>query len=155
VTYQPTYYPAPQRKRRVWPWIALALVGLCLLGIVVSAVGGRNHATTGVTPTATTKAKPAASSTTAKAATKAAAVTFGEGSWEVGSEIKPGTYTTTAGDDAYCYWARLKSFDGELGAVIANGNLDPGGRGRIVVKKSDKGLELTGGCTWKLSGGAK
>lgn len=73
-------------------------------------------------------------------------VTLGAGTWQVGTEVKPGTYTTTAGSS--CYWARLKGFDGELESIIANGNLDDGQRGRLTVKASDKGLELTGDCVW-------
>lgn len=68
------------------------------------------------------------------------------GTWEVPGEVKPGTYTTTA--EGPCYWARLKNFDGELSSILANGNLDPDQRGRLTVKKTDKGLELTGDCVW-------
>lgn len=71
------------------------------------------------------------------------------GSWAVPSEVKPGTYTTVA--EGGCYWARLKDFNGELSSIIANGNLDDGQRGRITVKKTDKGLELTGDCTWTVA----
>lgn len=76
----------------------------------------------------------------------AKAAGLGAGTWEVPGEVKPGTYTTTA--VGHCYWARLKDFDGELSSIIANANLDDGQRGRLTVKKTDKGLELSGDCIW-------
>lgn len=73
-----------------------------------------------------------------------------EGTFEVGTDVTPGTYTTTLpAGESHCYWARLKNLDGELSGVIANGNLlTPGAKGRVVVKPSDKGVEFRGGCVW-------
>lgn len=158
MSHDPTggYYPPrrpvqPKPKRHVWPWIVGAALGLCVLGTIVSAVGGRDDGKAAgpvtlaapATSAAPTKAKPPAEAQPAKPKP----VTVGAGSWEVGTEVKPGTYTATAQD--HCYWARLKAFDGDLNSIITNGNLDAGDRGRITVKKSDKGLELSGDCTWK------
>lgn len=135
-------------KRRVWPWALLAtgLLLVACVGGIVAATGGNAPRNTVVVPEGSSA--PAVSEAPAKAAVKAQ--TLGAGSWEVGSEVKPGTYTTTA--EEHCYWARLKGFDGDFDSIIANGNLDPGQRGRITVKKSDKGLQLTGDCTWKRAG---
>lgn len=84
------------------------------------------------------------------ATTSAAALegTIGAGTWEVGTEVKPGTYLATAAEN--CYWARLKNFDGDLDSIITNGNLAAAQRGRITIKKTDKGLELSGDCIWVL-----
>ncbi len=79
---------------------------------------------------------------------KRAEGTVGPGTWKVGTEIKPGTYITTA--TRRCYWARLSNFNGDLDSIIANDNLAAGERGRITVSKSDKGVEFTGDCTWVL-----
>lgn len=87
-----------------------------------------------------------AASEAAPAVKPAAKATLSAGTWQVGTEAKPGTYTTTA--DTPCYWARLKGFDGELTSIIANGNLESGQHGRLTVKASDKGLELSGDCVW-------
>jgi hypothetical protein len=143
----------PKRAWWVWP-LGLVLL-LCVGGTVIAAVGNRGDGKTagpvastavdianGAVSRASTKAKPPA-----KAPAKAA--TVGAGSWEVGTEVEAGTYTATATD--HCYWARLKAFDGDLDSIITNGNLDAGQRGRITVKKTDKGLELSGDCTWKLA----
>lgn len=91
---------------------------------------------------------PAGTAQARKAAPKVA--TVGDGQHAVGEDIKPGTYTTVVGEDSFgCYWARVNDFEGELQSIIANGNLDPGAKGRIVVKKSDAGVEFKGGCEWK------
>ena len=50
-----------------------------------------------------------------------------EGTWLVGDEIPPGTYSAEGGD--LCYWARLNGFSGELGDIIAN-NVGAGKQGR-------------------------
>jgi hypothetical protein len=152
--YRPTQTPAPKPKRHVLAWVAGAALALCVLGTIVAAVTGRGDGKTPgpVASKAVQIAEGAASRAPAKGlpaspSAKPKPVTVGAGSWEVGTEVKPGTYTATAQD--YCYWARLKAFDGDLNSIITNGNLDAGERGRITVKKSDKGLELSGDCTWK------
>lgn len=148
--YRPTQRPtAPKPKRHLWPWLVGGFLALCVLGTIVSAVASRGD---GHTTGPVTLAAPATSAAPAKAKppAKPKPETVGAGSWQIGTEVKPGTYTATAQD--HCYWARLKGFDGELGSIIANGNLDAGEHGRITVKKSDKGLELSGDCTWTLAG---
>jgi hypothetical protein len=156
MTYDPyqtgRFAAPPKRKRRLWPWLLAAAVALlCGIGGLAVAAGNAAKPVTAkavdIAAAASSRATAPAAKTPAKAPAKAEAVTVGAGSWEVGSEVKPGTYTTTAQD--YCYWARLKGFDGDLDSIIANGNLDAGQRGRITVKAGDKGLELTGDCTWK------
>ena len=135
-----------------WTW---ALAAVLTLGIcTVSAFLGYAAGTSGNPPTAAVQTAPERSvrpgiARSASAKPKPKAVEVAEGTWQVGSEVKPGTYTTTAGADAInCYWARLKSFDGDFDAIISNGNIAPGGRGRIAVKASDKGLQLEGPCVW-------
>ncbi|WP_157930610.1 hypothetical protein [Glycomyces xiaoerkulensis] len=79
----------------------------------------------------------------------------GAGIWEVGADIEAGTYVTTPpGDGAFdgCYVARLSGFSGEFEDIIANANIDGGGRGRITIDESDTGVEFTGDCTWQLAG---
>lgn len=92
-------------------------------------------------------AKPVEPTAAASKAAPAPARTITAGTWEVPGEVKPGTYTTT-GQGFNCYYARLRSFDGELSSIITNGNLSEGQRGRLTVKKTDKGVELSGDCVW-------
>lgn len=151
--YRPAYNPpTPKPKRHIAAWIAGGLLTLCVGGTVVNAVAGRSD---GKTPgpiaskardvaERAISAAPTGSPTKARPPAKPA--TVGAGSWQVGIEVKPGTYTTTAQD--HCYWARLKAFDGDFDSIIVNGNLGAGEHGRLTVKKTDKGIELTGDCTW-------
>lgn len=120
------------------------IVGLAVAALVAIGCASAPDADT------STVAPAEAPATNPAPPAKPAAKGLTSGTWEVGTEVKPGTYTTTATD--HCYWARLKDFDGDLDAIIANGNLKDGERGRITVKKTDKGLELTGDCVWTRRG---
>jgi hypothetical protein len=69
---------------------------------------------------------------------------FGEGTYIVRTDILPGTYRSSRG--AGCYWARLRSFTGELSAIIANGN--PTGRTIVTIAPSDRGFTSARCGTW-------
>ena len=64
--------------------------------------------------------------------------TFGDGTWVVGSDIKPGTYRAADAGNG-CYWQRLKNFSGSFGAIIANGN-GIGGPLIVTIEKTDEGF---------------
>lgn len=135
--------------------LILLVVGL----VVVLCCGGATVATMlGITPDG---AKPAPSSTTpaaepespspaatpkAVAKPKPKPVTMTDGTWTVGSEVKPGVYTTTAPE--FCYWARLRALDGEPESIIVNGVLARNAHGTMTVKAKDVGVALSGGCVW-------
>ena len=76
------------------------------------------------------------------------------GDWEIGEKdeleagvITPGTYIVTATENGFnCYWSTVKDFDQELTSIIANGNISPGEKARVVVKSSYAGLTLKGDC---------
>lgn len=75
---------------------------------------------------------------------------FSDGQWAVGVNIEPGTYTTTVPDGPVgCSWGRTSDFTQEPDSYIEVWILPPGKKGRMVVKKSDVGVELLGGCEWK------
>lgn len=151
----PTYAPPPTKKDRRVMWIlgavlaALVVLVLCLVGIFTSHKGDKTQAHPSQVATAThapsraVKAEPPIVKATPKR------VTITDGTYEVGTEVKPGTYTTDADKGGSgCYWARLKDFDGGVNSIQDNGNLAPGAHGRINIKSTDKGVELTGGCVW-------
>jgi hypothetical protein len=71
--------------------------------------------------------------------------TIDDGTWEVGRDIKPGTYRIRE-PAFFCYWARLKNFSGSLGAIIANDNVTA--YSVITIRASDKGFETSGCPTW-------
>lgn len=68
---------------------------------------------------------------------------FPEGTYIVGTDIAPGTYTARG---ARCYWARLRAFTGDLSAIVANGN--PTGRVFVTISRSDRGFTSSRCGTW-------
>ncbi|MFE6360917.1 hypothetical protein ACFVP3_13030 [Streptomyces sp. NPDC057806] len=60
----------------------------------------------------------------------------GDGDFEVGTDIKPGTYRTTGNTDGMCYWERAKDSSGEMDSLLANDNVT--GTGYVTVKATDK-----------------
>jgi hypothetical protein len=68
---------------------------------------------------------------------------FGEGTFIVGTDLRPGTYRATGGD--FCYWARLRDFRGQLGSIIANGLSE--GRAIVTIRSTDRGFESSGSST--------
>ena len=67
-----------------------------------------------------------------------------EGTWMIGPEVQPGTYTAPGGD--LCYWARLSGFGGSFDEIIAN-DLG-GGRMIVTIAPSDAGFATSGCGTW-------
>lgn len=96
-----------------------------------------------VTTTATVTTGPTVT-VTAEPAPPAAAMA-GDGTYEVGVDVKPGTYVATAPSSGNCYWARLSGSDG-LDNIIDNDNTS--GQTVITIKKSDKFFESSGCSDW-------
>ena len=72
--------------------------------------------------------------------------TFGDGEYQVGIDIAPGTYRSAGGDG--CYWARLKTL--ATNSYIDNNN---GSGPQVVEIKPSDGAFLTKNCgTWQKSG---
>jgi hypothetical protein len=71
---------------------------------------------------------------------------FGDGSWVVPQDVKPGIYRARD-PGPNCYWQRVKNFRGGLNSIIANG-LAIGGPIVIEVKRSDAGVESNGCGEW-------
>jgi hypothetical protein len=71
--------------------------------------------------------------------------TFGDGTFDVGVDIKPGTYRLR--EPASCYWARLKGFDGTLDDIIANELVDDA-YSVVTIKSTDAGFEADGCGEW-------
>jgi hypothetical protein len=70
---------------------------------------------------------------------------FGDGTFQVGKEIQPGTYRTREGASG-CYYARLKGFSGSFDDIIANENAD--GPAVVTIAAGDAGF-LSQNCgTW-------
>jgi hypothetical protein len=148
-------YPTPAPKKRRAPLVlvilaAIAAAACCVGGLTLHAITTDTQARDGLAPivvpsTIAAPSTPAAAKATAERSWK-------DGTWAVGSDIKPGTYVTSRNTGLGCYWARLRNFDGELNSIIANGDLATGANGRFTVKRTDKGVELSGGCVWVREG---
>ena len=67
----------------------------------------------------------------------------GDGTYEVGVDVKPGTYVSPPTDGINCYWERSTGGD-ELGSIIANDNTT--GQAVVTIKKSDK-FFISSGCS--------
>jgi hypothetical protein len=75
----------------------------------------------------------------------------GDGSFQVGADIKPGTYRTTGNTDGMCYWERAKNASGEVASLIANDNVS--GTSYVTVKAGDKLFKSSGCKDWEAVGG--
>ncbi|MBK8460148.1 MAG: hypothetical protein IPL43_08140 [Micropruina sp.] len=103
-----------------------------------------------VTAPAATVTAPAAPPTTVTvtAPPPAAKTSFaGDGTFQVGVDIKPGTYVSAKPDSGNCYWARL-SGSGTLDDIIANNNSS--GQSVVTIKPTDKFFEASGCSDWTL-----
>lgn len=162
--FNPQYPPhLPPKKPRRWvPWAVAA--GTFVLGLIIGSAGssgtGSPSANAGAPQPTVTKTVPGPAGATvpgptvtqtvpgpAKTVTApppaAKAAISDDGVYLVGTDIKPGTYRN--GNEGDCYWARLKSTNGDLDAIIANGN---GGNQVITIKKTDKAFETRDCGAW-------
>jgi hypothetical protein len=150
--------PPPQPKKRRWLHF-VGYPGAVILGLIIGAAGasggtttaGSDPAPTTTTTTTTTTvtvekgapvAKPTVTATktiTAQPPEARAAITE-DGTWLVGSEVKPGTYRS--GNNPDCYWARLGSNDD----IIDNG-LGP--NQTVTIRRTDHAFETRGCGEWR------
>ena len=70
---------------------------------------------------------------------------FGDGVYQVGTDIQPGTYRTREGS-SMCYYARLSGFSNEMNDIITNANTDA--PAIVTIKPTDAGFESQGCGTW-------
>ncbi|WP_406126209.1 hypothetical protein OHQ89_30360 [Streptomyces canus] len=121
-----------------------AVVGVVVIGVVSANAGNNGDGGTsggtdkGSSASAEREAggkKGATDTGKAEVAEKKAAFA-GDGDFQVGSDIKPGTYRTTGNSDGMCYWERAKDASGEMDSLLANDNVT--GTGYVTVKATDK-----------------
>ncbi len=119
-----------------------------------SAVSASGSSTTGAVPATTVTITPPAVTTTVTARStktvtagppKPAVAMAGDGTYEVGVDVKPGTYVSSAPDSGTCYWERSNGKDG-VGGIIENGL--SAGRVVVTIKKSDRFFTSTGCSDW-------
>lgn len=109
---------------------------------VTATVTSRESAPAGPIPpsASTTSASPQPAKTTATESSVP-----GDGTYQVGVDIRPGTYVSDTPDSGNCYWARLSGQD-SLAGIIANNNSK--GRSVVTIAKTDKLFESSGCSPW-------
>lgn len=122
-----------------------AVVGVVVIGVVSANAGNEGAKDGGKGSSASAGRKPG--STTGGASghdggnggekeQAARPALSGDGSYQVGKDIKPGTYRTTGNTDGMCYWERARDASGEIDSLLANDNVT--GTGYATVKATDK-----------------
>jgi hypothetical protein len=69
----------------------------------------------------------------------------GEGTYEVGVDVQPGTYISAPTSGSNCYWARMKAGDG-IDNIIANDNTT--GSAVVTIQAGDKFFKSSGCSDW-------
>jgi hypothetical protein len=173
VPQMPPAPPHPTVRRRT----AIAIgIGALIVGAGIGAAGHSNKTTdtaaastpqaTATVSTTQTAPAPAAVTITAKAAaapaaptvtvtaaapTSAAPAGIGDGTYVVGTDIKPGLYKTTGPADdgsglANCYWERDRDLSGGMDSIIANDNSN--GPTTVQISSGDKAFKTSGCASW-------
>ncbi|HEX6483146.1 MAG TPA: hypothetical protein VF043_30245 [Ktedonobacteraceae bacterium] len=145
--------PQPKKpKRRIWLWIIGVILVLGIIGGIASAFSSNSNTNT----PAAQATQPAQNNTTQAPAQPTATpkptqkptpsfATFGDGTFQVGKDIQPGTYRTRVGS-SNCYYERLKGFSGSTDDIIANNNTDfPA---IVTIQATDKGFTSQNCGTW-------
>ena len=123
-----------------------AVVGVVVIGAVSANGGSGDGDAKGSDKGSSASAgqKPgAAKDSGAEAAAEKKVAFEGDGDFQVGSDIKPGTYRTTGNTDDMCYWERAKDASGEMESLLANDNVS--GTSYVTIKATDK-LFTSSGC---------
>lgn len=136
--------------KKVFKVMSLGLIALGLLVVIIAIAspGSRKPTASPADPLSTV-----VTGSTSRTVQPAGPVSeFGNGTYEVGTDIKPGKYKTAgpAQDDymKMCYWSRSKNSSGDFGSIITNGTTQ--GPDVVTTNKGEI-LKASGSCTWKLS----
>ncbi|NJP46246.1 hypothetical protein [Actinacidiphila epipremni] len=74
----------------------------------------------------------------------------GDGTFEVGKDLQPGTYRTTGNSDGMCYWERDKDAKGDTDSILANDTV--AGSSYVTIKPTDKIFTSTDCKDWFPAG---
>lgn len=132
--------------------VALLAVGACTggggtggskdTGAKKPAAGSSTGPGGGQTAGGKTSAKPSEPKKDAKKAAMR-----GSGTFQVGSDLQPGTYRTTGNKGLGCYWERAKDASGEVESIIANDNVV--GTSYVTIETGDKLFKSNGCNDWE------
>ncbi|HYT37625.1 MAG TPA: hypothetical protein VEL49_10655 [Ktedonobacteraceae bacterium] len=144
--------PPPKKSRRGWVIAGIVIGALILCGVISNGIP--KSSTTDSTTTATTTQQSQATDTPQSTPTSQSQPTpttdthphfNGDGTFEVGKDIRPGTYRTRVASPG-CYYARLSGFSGTTDDIIANDNTDT--PAIITIAATDMGFQSTRCGTW-------
>ncbi|WP_280881320.1 hypothetical protein [Streptomyces pseudovenezuelae] len=138
-----------------------AVVGVVVIGVVSANSGdnGSGSGTSGASDRAGSGGRGSSASAQhrsggakdsgdkKKAAAEKKVAFAGDGEFQVGADIKPGTYRTTGNSDGMCYWERAKDAKGEMDSILANDNVS--GASYVTVKTTDKIFKSNGCKDWE------
>jgi hypothetical protein len=146
VAARPRVVPA-QRPRRRWP----AAVGGLAAGLAVGTAGA--VAIVGVTADRSPAIAPAAVATsptfTANVSVPGRTLTaFRDGTWQIGVDIVPGTYTSAGSAGPACFHALRTSM---AGGGVVNSAVSTG-PATVVLTEADGWFETSGCATWTRTG---
>lgn len=134
--WPPPPTPAQPRRTSPWVWVLLGLLGvlvLCGFGAIVAGVSGVQEANK-----AAASADPgdpygnAVASSAPPTPAKPSNGGFGEGDWNVGTDIQPGTYRTEEPVSGMCYWGIYRAGTNK-GDIVEN-DIVTGGRPTVTLK---------------------
>jgi hypothetical protein len=140
--YVPVQQQPKKPKRLGWAPLAL-VIGLAVGGIFGSigdgtATTAEPTATVTVTETAEAETGPTKTVKPKPKPEPQIDSTMDEGTYEIGVDAKPGRYKTRVPENSPgCYWERLKDDRGGFNSIIANDNVNPGGRVSITVRRGE------------------
>ncbi|WP_405739819.1 hypothetical protein OG885_38055 [Streptomyces sp. NBC_00028] len=151
---QPQGHNDTTRPARSWRSVlthaGAALLGL-LLGVLIGLTGNLNADK--AAPSAATGTEMAIASDQPSADKVPSDGIPGDGTYVVGSDIKPGTYRSDGpqgGQTTSCYWARLSGTSGEAKDIIANEGTS--GQTTVTIAATDKAFTTMGCKPWKKIG---
>ncbi|QHA05144.1 hypothetical protein GQF42_19240 [Streptomyces broussonetiae] len=130
-----------------------AVVGVVVIGAVSANAGsngkhsGSGDSGKGSSASAEHKSGGTKDSGGGKAAPGKKTTLAGDGEYQVGSDVKPGTYRTSGNTDDTCYWERAKDAKGETDSLLANDNVS--GTSYVTVKATDKIFKSSGCKDWE------
>lgn len=70
----------------------------------------------------------------------------GDGTFQVGTDIQPGTYKSSGNDGGMCYWERSKDASGDPDSILSNDNVT--GSSYVTITKTDKVFKTTDCKDW-------
>jgi hypothetical protein len=150
---EPAVLPAPEQvrpaptepTRRRWP----AAVGGLAAGLAVGIVGAAGAvALMSMAPAAAAAPAPPPPSPANVSVPGRTMTAFGDGTWQIGVDIAPGTYSTAGSADADCYYALRTAL---TGGDTQSSTISPG-PATVVLTESDGWFETFGCAAWNRVG---